>query len=101
MPVDQNPYAPPQIQDAPPVLPPNAKQYAPCPSCGNGYATPVGFTWWGGILGPKLFSHVSCLRCKTAYNGKTGKSNNTAITIYVVVSMAIGLAAGIFFAVNR
>jgi hypothetical protein len=101
MSVDQNPYTPPQILETPPALPRNAKQFAPCPSCGNTFATPVSYTWWGGIIGPKLLSHVTCLRCSTAYNGKSGKSNNTAITVYVLVSLAIGLAVGIAAAMNR
>ncbi len=45
----------------------------------------MGFTWWGGILGPKILSHVKCGSCGTQYNGKTGKDNTTAIIIYSVV----------------
>jgi hypothetical protein len=47
------------------------------------------FTWWGGALGPKLFSHVVCLKCRTGFNSKNGKSNRTAITAYVVISFVI------------
>jgi hypothetical protein len=93
-----NPYSPPQAPGpyAPQFMPPpGAMQYAPCYNCGNTFANKVSFTWWGGVLGPSLFTHVTCCRCGTAYNGKTGKSNNTAIAIYVVVSMILGLALAV------
>jgi predicted nucleic-acid-binding Zn-ribbon protein len=72
--------------------------YKPCPKCGGTQAQPVGFTWWGGVLGPKLFTHVKCAGCGMAYNGKTGRSNDQAIDIYVGVSLVIGVAAGIILA---
>lgn len=69
--------------------------YADCPECSNrGDATSVGFTWWGGIVGPALFTHVRCNECGTCYNGKTGKSNNTAIAIYVGVGLLIAVVLG-------
>jgi ribosomal protein S27E len=69
--------------------------YADCPECSNrGDATSVGFTWWGGIVGPALLSHVRCNRCGTCYNGKSGKSNSTAIAIYVGVGLLIGIVLG-------
>ena len=72
----------------------SSNPHAPCPNCGNSSAGPVSFTWWGGVLGPRLLHHVRCQNCQECYNGKTGRSNNTAITIYVVVSALIGI--GIF-----
>jgi hypothetical protein len=71
-----------------------------CPRCGSGASKPVGFTWWGGVLGPKLLSHVRCITCGNCYNGKTGRPNTTAIVIYTAVFAVIGLIAGflIFFA---
>jgi ribosomal protein S27E len=69
--------------------------YANCPECHNrGDATRVGFTWWGGIVGPALLTHVRCNRCGTCYNGKSGKSNNTAIAIYVGVGLLLGVILG-------
>jgi hypothetical protein len=66
--------------------------YAECPNCGcPGHATRVGFTWWGGIIGPALFTHVRCRDCDTCYNGKTGNYNTTAIAIYVSVGLGEGL----------
>ncbi len=80
--------------------------HADCPECGEpGYATPVAFTWWGGIVGPRLFNHVRCDSCGTCYNGKTGRSNTTAITIYVVVTgliaVMVAVCAGISAALNH
>jgi hypothetical protein len=46
---------------------------------------PIGFTWWGGFLGPKLLHHVECTRCGARFNGSTGRSNTTAIAIYSIV----------------
>ena len=71
-------------------------EYADCPNCGcRGKATKVGFTWWGGIIGPRLFSHVRCNRCGTCYNGKTGNYNTTAIAIYVGAAALIGIIVAI------
>lgn len=66
--------------------------YYTCPDCGADAAERVSFTWWGGLIGPAMLSHVRCRNCGTTYNGKSGRSNNTAIAIYVGVSLAISLA---------
>jgi transposase-like protein len=62
-----------------------------CPLCGSPHSRKVKFTWWGGALGPALFSHVKCLACGAAYNSKTGKSNTAAVTLYVVITATIGV----------
>jgi hypothetical protein len=64
-------------------------QYAPCPKCGQSNAKKVGYTWWGGALGPSMFTHVKCQNCDTQYNGKTGQSNQKNIIIYFLVSLVI------------
>ncbi|MBI1372935.1 MAG: hypothetical protein GC159_09265 [Phycisphaera sp.] len=64
-------------------------EYAACPSCSERKATKVSFTWWGGVIGPSLFTHVKCGGCGTCYNGKTGKSNATAIVVYTIVVLAV------------
>jgi hypothetical protein len=76
---------------------PGASEFAPCPGCQAQNAQRQGFTWWGGALGPKLFTHVKCGSCSTTYNGKTGRSNNTAIAVYFVVVNAVAL--GLLYAV--
>ena len=65
----------------------------PCPNCGSTQSARVNFTWWGGLLGPRMFHHVKCLGCGCAYNSKTGRPNTTAIIIYTVVSGIVVIAA--------
>jgi hypothetical protein len=67
-------------------------KYADCPHCGNpGDATRVGFTWWGGLIGPALLCHVRCRECGTCYNGRSGNYNTVGITIYTLVGVFFGL----------
>jgi predicted nucleic-acid-binding Zn-ribbon protein len=67
------------------------ERYQPCPNCASDKAELISFTWWGGIVGPKMFTHVKCTKCGTTFNGKTGKSNQTAIAIYVAVSTVFAI----------
>jgi len=67
----------------------NQTQSAPCPKCGQTNAKPVQYTWWGGVLGPRLFSHVKCQSCNTQYNGKTGRSNQQNIILYTLVTFML------------
>src|SRR5215831_13781476 len=92
---DVNPYEPPRttLEVSPPGDP-----SAPCPRCRNATATRVRFTWWGGALGPRLFSMVRCTKCSQRFNRKTGKAISAgAILIYSVVVLAIGLALAYVF----
>lgn len=66
-------------------------KYAPCPKCGMSDAEKVGWTWWGGALGPRLMNHVKCNYCGTTFNGNTGKSNTFRIVTYVLVVAIIVL----------
>jgi hypothetical protein len=61
--------------------------------------TPVGFTWWGGLIGSKIINHVSCPACNARFNGKTGKDNTGAIAIYMVVVGVISF--GLLFAIFK
>ena len=73
---------------------PGPGPYADCPDCGcPGHADRIGFTWWGGLFGPWLFTHVRCRNCDTCYNGKTGNYNTVAIGIYLGIGCLIGLIA--------
>jgi hypothetical protein len=67
----------------------DVNEFAACPACGKFLATRVTFSWWGGMLGPRMFTHVKCGGCSTTYNGKTGKSNNAAIGMYFAVTTGI------------
>ena len=92
-------YPPPQYPPPQPGWQPGmtAGQFAPCPTCRRPDAEQMKFTWWGGVLGPKLFTHVKCKGCGTTYNGKTGQSNTTNIVVYSVVLGAIAFV--VFFLV--
>lgn len=61
------------------------KQFAPCPKCLNNSAEAVKFSWWGGLIGPRIINHVKCKACGATFNGKTGKDNTNNIIIYFVV----------------
>ena len=70
--------------------------YATCPWCRcPGQASRVGFTWWGGLVGPAILCHVKCRRCRKCYNGRSGKRNDTAIAIYLGVTFTIALVLGL------
>jgi transposase-like protein len=73
--------------------------FASCPQCKDTNAQLVKFTWWGGVLGPKLLSHVKCQSCGKKYNGKTGGDNTTNIIIYSVVVGLVCFALVAVFAV--
>lgn len=52
-----------------------------------------------------MFNHVRCRECKTCYNGRSGKSNNTAITLYMVIPLVLGVSVccciGIFSVIGN
>jgi hypothetical protein len=63
-----------------------------CPGCQQDVEPrPVGFTWWGGMFGAKLFNHCECPSCRARFNGRTGRSNTTAIAIYMVATGALAM----------
>ncbi len=63
-----------------------------CPRCRSGHLHRPSFTWWGGLLGPKLLNHTVCGACSLGFNAKTGKSNSTAIGIYLGFGVLLGIA---------
>ena len=66
-----------------------------CPNCGSRRSKKVSFTWWGGAVGPAMFSQVKCEECGQSYNRKTGKPIGWAlITIYTLV---VGAVFGVIF----
>jgi hypothetical protein len=73
-----------------------------CPKCGqNVEPRALGFTWWGGAIGPRLLSHVECPKCSARFNGKTGQSNEQAIRLYLAIVTVIALAVGYLLIANR
>lgn len=73
---------------------PGASGFVACPRCASPDPEQVKFTWWGGLLGPKLLKHVKCRGCAMTYNGKTGQANTTNIVIYSVI---LGVIAFVLF----
>jgi len=70
-----------------------------CPKCGSESVSPVRYTWWGGLLGPKILNHTKCQACNYTYNSKTRKSNTAGIVIYFVVF--VGLAGLVFYFLRK
>lgn len=60
-----------------------------CPKCGSANVSAVKYTWWGGLLGPKMFHYTKCNECKFTYNARTRKSNTGPIVIYSVVAFVV------------
>lgn len=87
-----NPYHSPHVESHISLPPGEPGKYAACPRCGVSHAKKVGWTMWGGAVGPALFTHVKCGSCGQKYNGRTGGSNTTAIVLYIVVSFVLMIA---------
>ncbi|MBN9120541.1 MAG: hypothetical protein J0I06_15550 [Planctomycetes bacterium] len=71
-----------------------------CPSCGSRRSTKVSFTWWGGLVGPAIFSLVQCKRCRQQYNNKSGKPFG-AVHIILYSLVVLFICGGILFAISR
>ena len=90
------PPLPPYSAPPPPVMPYGDTR---CPRCGHPGVKRVTFTWWGGLIGPKLLNHAKCDHCRFTFNAKTGQSNTAGIIIYTVVVAAIaGILGFVVFA---
>ncbi|MDA8743828.1 hypothetical protein N9N28_04255 [Rubripirellula amarantea] len=93
-----NPYQAPMNEGVlPPGVSPTGANFAPCPQCQQQVANAVSFSWWGGVLGPKLLTHVKCGFCGHKYNGKTGGSNTLGISIYLGVGVIFGIIVAVMF----
>ncbi len=81
---EENPYQSPLVP-SPPVRKTN-KDYAgkTCPYCTVCDARVPKYTWWGGVFGPRILSHVICNGCGKGFSSKTGKSNLSKIILYHV-----------------
>jgi hypothetical protein len=75
----------------PPAYVAGAGQYVPCPRCRRPDPEKMKSTWWGGVVGPRILSHVMCRGCGLKYNGKTGQSNTTGIVIYSIIVFVVVL----------
>lgn len=77
----------------PPGSPAEAASRGVCPRCNSDNVHQPSYTWWGGMLGPKMFNHWICRSCGFGYNGATGESNRNKIIVYFVVvnTLVLGL----------
>jgi hypothetical protein len=62
-----------------------------CPKCSSTSTSPVKYTWWGGVLGPKLMNLQKCESCRFQFNRSTNKGVANAIIVYNVVVIAVSL----------
>ncbi|MBK7884146.1 MAG: hypothetical protein IPJ81_10395 [Chitinophagaceae bacterium] len=67
----------------------NFSEETGCPKCSSLLIKPVKYTWWGGVIGPKLLHHTKCEECKYTFNSKTRKSNKNGIIIYSVIVFVV------------
>lgn len=70
-----------------------------CPKCNSANVVPVKFTWWGGVLGPRMMHHTKCKDCSYTFNRKTRQSNTKNIIVYSVVVIVIALV--LYYFINR
>ncbi len=73
----------------------------PCPSCGGRDAEKVTFSWWGGLLGPRLIKQVRCKRCSNTFRGDSGKPCTGFVVGYLIVTGVIVLGALALFLSSR
>jgi transposase-like protein len=60
-----------------------------CPNCHSRNTKKVNYTWWGGVLGPRLFNLHKCAHCRSEFNGTTGAPATKGILIYSAVAILI------------
>jgi hypothetical protein len=89
-----NPYRAP---NAPLDHLPSTTGFAACPKCGAQSATKVGYNWWGGALGPRLFHVVKCNQCRSQFNGKTGGKLTKVIIGYQAIVLVVMIAVWVVF----
>jgi hypothetical protein len=96
-----DPYKPPSAPiDAP--VPGGSEGRAQCPKCGMTRPLKVGFTWWGGVVGPALFHVVRCDNCGKQYNGKTGLPLTSTILVYQLVGFGlVAVLTVVYYALRR
>lgn len=69
-----------------------------CPQCNSANTKEVKYTWWGGIVGPKMMNLQHCNACGFQFNRATRKSTRNAVIAYNLVALVLALV--IFAAVR-
>jgi hypothetical protein len=90
----------------PPVAPPQTSPYPrqtgdgpTCPQCNSDNTKEVKYTWWGGLLGPKMMNLQKCEGCGFQFNRVTRQSVKNAIVMYNLVALVAAIL--IFFVVFK
>jgi hypothetical protein len=85
--VPANPYEPPgSVAEASSAIAGRG-----CPHCGSHQLKDPTYTFWGGVLGPRLLRHRVCSACGFGFDRETGRDNRGRIVAYVLISGAIAL----------
>ena len=66
----------------------------PCPRCRQVGANIRTWSWWGGLIGPKIMKHATCMFCQQDFNYQTGKPI-TGQTIGLYMLAGVGIPLGI------
>lgn len=69
-----------------------------CPKCSGTQTKEIKYTWWGGVLAPKLMKLQKCEGCGFLFNRETNKPVTGAIVGYNMTAAV--LAFVIFFVVR-
>ena len=65
-----------------------------CPRCPAGEVVPLGWSWWGGMLGARVLRYVRCLECGSAWSRIWGRSVPGMIALVLLGRLLlVGLAA--------
>ena len=73
----------------------NPNESKPCPYCNALTPQKLGFTWWGGMIGAPMLGIWRCGNCHKSYRPTSGQPATLAISMYLTVSVIIGLALGL------
>ncbi len=58
-----------------------------CPNCQSNNIKSINWTWWGGVIFPRMFNHTKCNDCSFLYNGKSRKSNKNIVRGFTIASI--------------
>ena len=66
----------------------------PCPRCRQVGANIRTWSWWGGLIGPKIMKQATCMFRKQDFNYQTGKPI-TGQTILLYMLAGFGITFGV------
>ena len=70
----------------------------PCPRCRQVGASIRKWSWWGGLIGPKIMKQATCRFCQQDFNYQTGKPiTGQTIGLYMLAGVAIPIGFLILF----